>query len=522
MAGFIKARRPGPRLQARGRAPTRQRTVEEKAILGVPWTVVSFGANKVITTLTTLVLARLLSPDDFGVIAVALMVVSFLYWFGGLSFANTIVLRQELDARGLGTALTIMLVTGAVATVLAAAASPAVAALFSNPQVTDVLLAMSSMFLITSLSSFYDAVLQRELEFRRRFVSLGVQTVSYAVVAIALAVAGVGVWSMVIGQIVSGLAYAASLLWLTPRRIRPRFHRPIARSLLVTGRGFMAQGMTVFVRQNADNVTVGHVFGTTALGFYSMAYRLGDLSYWAISDPVARVTFPAFARSQARGEDIRGPFLSVLRMVALVGCPIGVLLSGAADPFTRAIFGEKWLPMVGALSVLGIWSALRPIDTTLFWALNSIHRADLVGWISLAILVPLIPGFIIAVSVGHLEAVAIVVVIDTLISLSVLAVLVRRHLGVSLRALWAAVAPIVLASPIAWAATYFVAHEVVTRPPLLSLVACVSAGLVAYAITLTLLERSLLRQAAEQLLRTMGRPRPPAAHPRRAAEAGER
>lgn len=484
--------------------------MEEKAILGVPWTVVSFAANKVITTVTTLVLARLLSPGDFGVIAVALMVVSFLYWFGGLSFANTVVLRQDLDDLGLGTAFTIMLVTGALATAVAAAASPAVAALFGNSRITGVLLAMSSLFLLTSVSSFYDALLQRELEFRRRFVSLAVQTVSYAVVAIALAVAGAGIWSIVVGQIASGLAYAVTLLWLSPRRVRLRFRRGIARSLMVTGRGFLAQGMTVFVRQNADNVTVGHVFGTTALGFYSMAYRLGDLSYWAISDPVARVTFPAFARSQARGEDIRRPFLSVLRLVALVGCPIGVLLSGAAEPFTRAIFGEKWLPMVGALSVLGIWSALRPIDTTLFWALNSIHRADLVGWISLVILFPLIPGFIIAVSVGHLQAVATVVVIDTLISLVALALLVRRHLGVSLRAMWAAVAPIVLASPVAWGATYLVAHDVVTRPALLSLIAAVVAGLAAYALVLTLLERSLLRQAAGQLMRTLGRSRRPA------------
>ena len=481
--------------------------MEEKAILGVPWTVVSFGANKVITTVTTLVLARLLSPNDFGVIAVALMVVSFLYWFGGLSFANTIVLRQDLDETGLGTALTIMLITGVVSTAVAAALSPTIAALFNNAQVTDVMLAMSSMFLITSVSSFYDAILQRELEFRRRFATLAVQTVAYAVVAIALAIDGAGVWSIVVGQIASGLSYVLALLLLTPRRVRPRFQRRIARSLMVTGRGFLAQGMTVFVRQNADNVTVGHVFGTTALGFYSMAYRLGDLSYWAISDPIARVTFPAFARSQARGEDIRGPFLSVLRMVALVGCPIGVLLSGAAEPFTRALFGEKWVPMIGALSVLGIWSALRPIDTTLFWALNSIGRADLVGWLSLAILLPLIPGFIIAVSVGHLVAVAIVVVIDTLISLSALAVMVHRHLGVSLRDMWRAVAPIVLASPVAWGATYLVAHDVVTKPALLSLLASVVAGLAAYAMILTLLERSLLVHAADQMLRTLGRSR---------------
>jgi O-antigen/teichoic acid export membrane protein len=485
--------------------------MEEKAILGVPWTVVSFGANKVIGTLTTLALARLLSPSDFGLIAIALMVVSFLYWFGGLSFANTIVLRQELDEIGQGTALTLMLVSGLLATAVAAALASTIAGLFHNTRVTGVLIAMSSMFLITSVTSFYDASLQRDLEFRRRFVALGVQTVSYAVLAVALAALGSGVWSIVVGQIGSGLLYAIALLALATHRVKPRFDRTIARSLIVTGRGFLAQGMTVFVRQNADNVTVGYVFGVVSLGFYSMAYRLGDLSYWAISDPIARVTFPAFARSRARGEDIRGPFLSVLRMVALMGCPFGVILSGAAEPFTRALFGERWIPMVGPLAVLGIWSALRPIDTTLFWLLNSIGRADLVGWISLAILVPLVPGFIVAVSVGHLKAVATVVVIDTLISLAVLAWLVRRHVGVQLRDMWRAIAPIVVASPIAWAATFLAAHEVVTHPAGVSLIFSGACGLTAYVIVLSLLERSLLGQALSQLLRVLGRSGEPAA-----------
>jgi O-antigen/teichoic acid export membrane protein len=479
--------------------------VERKAILGVPWTVVSFAANKSISTLTTLVLARLLSPSDFGVIAIALMVVNFLFWFGGLSFAGTLVVRQDLDLRGQGTTLTLMLGSGLAAAAIAAALSPVIAAAFGNAHVTGVLLALSGVFLINSLTSFYDSLLQRELEFRRRFAALCVQTSSYAALAVTLAALGAGVWSLVLGQIGSSVLYAIALLLLAPHRIRPAFDLAQARSLFKTGRGFLGQGVTVFIRQNADNVTVGRVFGSAALGFYSMAYRLGDLSYWAIADPVARVTFPAFARSRERGEDIRGSFLGVLRLVALVGCPAGVILSGAAEPFTRAVLGNRWLPMVAPLGVLGIWAALRPIDSTLFWLLNSVKRAGVVAWLSVAILIPLIPGFIVAVSIGHLAAVAVVVVVDTLISLAALALLVRRHVQIALREMWQAVAPIVLASPAAWAATFLCAHAIGERQPALTLLAAIASGLFTYALTLSALDRSLLRQAADQLLRTVGR-----------------
>jgi lipopolysaccharide exporter len=479
--------------------------MEEKAILGVPWTVGSYAANKILTTTATLVLAHLLSPSDFGLIAIALIVVNFLFWFGGLGFANTVIVRQDLDERGQRTVFSLMLLSGLAVAVIAAAASPLVADAFSNSRVTGVLLVMSSLFVIASLTSFYDAMLQRELEFRRRFAALAVQTASYAAIAILLAVLGAGVWSLVIGQIGSYVLYAGALLWLIPHRLWPGFDRNQARSIITTGRGFLAQGITVFIRQNADSVTVGRAFGTAALGFYSMGYRLGDLSYWAIADPVATVTFPAFARAQERGEPIGGPFLTVLRLVALVGCPVGVMLSAAAGPFTVAVFGVRWLPMIGPLTVLGIWSAIRPIDTTLFWVLNSVQRADLVAWFSAGILIPLVPGFIIASSIGHLTAIAIVVVIDTLISMVLLGLFVRRYVGVRLRDIWLAVEPIVLASPAAWAATYFVDHDLVSHPAGLSLVAAVAAGVGTYAVALAVLERRLLGDALRQLLRVMGK-----------------
>src|SRR5579875_3181302 len=122
--------------------------MERKAILGVPWTVISFAANKGVTTATTLVLARLLAPADFGVMAVAGMVVNFLYWFGGLSFAGTVVVRQDLDARGLGTTLTLMLGSGLVVALIAAGASPLVAAAFGTGRVTGVLIALAGGFVV--------------------------------------------------------------------------------------------------------------------------------------------------------------------------------------------------------------------------------------------------------------------------------------------------------------------------------------------------------------------------------------
>ena len=157
------------------------------------------------------------------------------------------------------------------------------------------LIALSISVMVGGVASFYDSLLQSQLEFRRRFAGLATQTVSFTVVSITLAATGAGVWSLVVGQLVSQALFAIVLVVLAPRRVVPRWDGAIARRVFSTGQGFFTQGVTVFIRQNADTVIVGRAFSAAAVGYYSMAFRLGDLTYSALADPIARVTFPAFA-----------------------------------------------------------------------------------------------------------------------------------------------------------------------------------------------------------------------------------
>jgi PST family polysaccharide transporter len=485
--------------------------MEEKAIRGVPWTFLSFAGPKGLAAVTTLVLARLLSPGDFGVMALAITATSFLYWIGDLGFAGTLILRQDLDRRAHGTLFTLMMSSSLLAALIALGVSPLAADLFHAPRLRGVLAALSAVLLIGGVSGFYDALLQRELEFRRRFAGYAAQSLSNATVAITLAAAGAGVWSLVAGQLASYLALAATFVALSPYRVRPRLERAAARNIFTSSRGFVVQGITLFIRQNIDTVAVGRAFGPRPLGFYSMAIKLGDLSYWTLAGPVAHVTFPAFSRSRHRGEDIRPSFLTVLPLLALVGVPFGILLSGAADPFVRAVLGHKWLPMVGPLTVLGLWAALRPIDSTLGWLLNSVGRAGSTAWVSLIVLVPLVPAFILATHVGRLSAVALVVLGDTLFSLGILSYLIHRHVGLPMRRLWSSLAPILAAAPIMWSVTWGVAHAVGPERPLAALAASALGGLAAYGAVLTLLDRTLLPRALGQILRTIGRAPAPSA-----------
>jgi len=299
--------------------------------------------------------------------------------------------------------------------------------------------------------------------------------------------------------------YAVALLVLAPVRIPPRWDPAVARDVFLTGRGFLVQGGLGFVQQNSDKLAVGGALGSTQLGYYSMSYRLCELPYMAIADPVARVTFPEFARMHADGEDVGPSFLSVLRLIALVTVPMGIVLSGAADPFVEAVLGEQWVPMTASLVVLGLWASVRTLQTTISWLLNSLGHAGLMGMISVFVLVPLIPGLILASEYGGIEAVAWVMLGDIVLSLFTLGYFVNRRCGVSIARQWGAVRPVVLASPPAWLASWLIAEATESAAPAFGLIASAGAGVLAYVAVMSILDREALRGALGQMARTMGR-----------------
>lgn len=479
--------------------------MQDKAIRGVPWTLLSYSGSKVISVLGTVVLARLVAPADFGLLAMATLATNFLNWIADMGFSGTLVLRQDLDARGKGTLLTLMGASGLFAAVIAVAVSPLAALVFHAPRLTGIIAVVALLLPLGSIAGFWEALLQRELEFRRRFAALMVQSFVIAAVSIALAAAGAGVWALVFGQVAGMAALGLVLFAVAPYRVRPTFDREIAASAFRTGRGFLGQGLAMYVRQNVDTVAVGAAFGSRRLGFYSMANRLGDLVYWTIAHPVAKVTFPSFAKTRHAGEDVRPSYLRVAGMVALVSCPVGIIMSAAAEPFTRALFGDRWLPMVGPLEIMGLWAAVRQIDQTIGWLLNSVDRAGVIGWLSVFILVPLVGGCVLATQIGGLTAVALVPLGDTVLSAVISSALARRYVKLSYREQWRSIRPAVLASGPTWIATWGVGQMLGPHHAVAGLVLAVAAGLGVYGGSVSLLEPGMLRQASSDVYRMIGR-----------------
>lgn len=491
-------------------AEPRRRTVDkqgtqDKAARSVPWTFLTYGVNKILMLAITVVLSRLLVPTDFGILALAVLLNGFVGIAGDLGLGAALVLRQDLDRRAQGTVFTATVASWTAIAALATAASPLLADLFAEPRLAPVLPALAWSAVISSVGWFYESVLQRELEFRRRFLAVTLQALAYGAVGIACAVAGAGVWSLVAAQVASALAYSASLAWLAPYRVRPRFDLEVALSVFRSGRGFIVQGGAAFLQQSLDTLVVGRALGTAQLGFYSMAYRLGDLAYSGLADPVARVTFPAFARMRNRGEDVRPAFLSAMSLVALVAFLAATVLSAAADPFTRLVFGRQWLPMIEPLAILGAWAGLRAVEGTLGWLLNSIGEAGRLGASTTLLLLAQLPALVAGAVWGGITGVAWVMLGHMVILSALLALIVSQRASISLAMQWRAVRPAIAAFPVAWGAVHLALWSTAEQVDAVRLPIGVLTAIAVYLPVVTLVEPGLPRRAYFQIRRAFGR-----------------
>lgn len=470
----------------------------------VPWTFVSFGLTKAISLLTTVALAHLLDPSDFGLMALATLAFGALGLFQDLGLGATLVLRQDFEEKALETVLTLLILTSVAVTVIVLALTPLAASLLDQPRLNTILPVLSTSALFSTLAAFYDSMMQREMDFKRRFVGQTSAAVGLTVISIPLAIAGLGVWALVIGQVGSMIIYSTVYLIIAPRRIRPSFDRKVAREAFVSGRGFLAQGWLAWLSENVDYLLVGRLLGEAQLGFYSMAYRLSELTHFGIADPVAKITFPAFARMRVKGEDIATTYLSGLRLVSLLACVVGAILSGAAAPFTLSIFGSSWREMIGPLSVLGIWAAIVPIQVTVGWLLNSTGHAGSVGGLTAAILVPEVPLLIVAAHSSG-TAVAWVILAQAIVSIPLLARIVHHKLGIHIVPHMRAVLPILGATAAAWASSRLVANGTTDIPAFASLLLSALAGLLIYGLIVALLDRRTVRLAFRTARRMLGR-----------------
>lgn len=343
---------------------------------GVRWSAASALGGQAVQFVISIVLARLLLPQDFGLLAMATVFVGFLSIFATMGFGMAVIQRREVSDSMLSSLYYATLVFAGFLAIATAGAAPLCAWIYRDPRVMPVMAALGISFLLSAPGVIPAALLNRQMRFGRLAVADLTSAVINGAVAIALAATGWGVWALVIGSFAGTTAGSALFHLLSRWRPRLIFHLPEVRSVLSFGANVTGFGVFNYFARNADNFIIGAFLGAGPLGFYSLAYKIMLKPRDAVTNMLMRVLFPAFSRMQDDDARLKAAYLRVCGTIAFVTFPMMFGLLAVAQPFVQVVLGEKWLPAVPLICLFEPLGAVQSIGVTAGHLFLAKGRAD--------------------------------------------------------------------------------------------------------------------------------------------------
>lgn len=334
----------------------------DRTTRAVRWRLASTVVGSVAQFGIGVLLARLLTPADFGVVALASVVLGLSRLIGDFGIGSAVVQRSDLTDRHVRTAFTCSVLLGFTVGTALAAASPLAAAVMRNPEVTPVLRVLSIGFVFGGIAVVAGALLRRDLDFRRQFfIDTGSYVLGYGVVAVGLAGRGYGVWSLVWGGLMQSMLASSAQLVAVRHSIRPLLARRELGDLLHFGFGATLNSCVNYVALNADNFVVGRWMGAASLGLYSRAYALMNLPFVYVANVLSSVLFPALAQVQAHPTRLRRGYLVMSQLTAMVAGPSLATLAIAAPHLIPSLYGPQWTGVVLPLQILCVAGYFRAL-----------------------------------------------------------------------------------------------------------------------------------------------------------------
>ncbi len=499
-------------------APRAPQELERSASRGLAYAGARFMIERSVVFVATLVLARLLTPDEFGVVAFSLAVMNYFDAVTDLGLGAALVYRSDArEQRIASTAFWIGLIGASGLAVLLWFVAPLFASFGPGQETVWLLRVLSLQFPLSALGKVHEYRIRASLDFKKLVQPFAVSTFVKGAAAVVAAALGAGVWSLVIGQLVGTFVRSIWLWRVESWHPRPVFSRSATPSLLKFGAGIVAVEILGQIAKSFDYLVVGAKIGATALGFYFLAFRLPELVVLGMFQVANEVLFPFYARlressTHGSNDELRDGYVRTVRLAAAVALPAGLGMAALALPLVLVLYGPEWRPSAAPLAFVAVWAALASLATLPGVVFKATGRSWLLTFTSVLQIAVLLPAVWIAASHG-IAAVAAAQVIEKVISLSILGVFVGRVLRIPWYTTFTAAAPLLLPSAAMAGLVYGVG---LVLGPVLAIAVALPLGVCVYALLLRLFTPDLYQIIVAPALRaSMSRIRPaPTANPR--------
>ena len=360
---------------------------------------------QILSWASTLVIARLLTPADYGLVGMAAVYIGLTALLTEFGFGASIVTLRTLTERQVAQINTTAVLFGVAAFLASCAAAAPIAWFYREPRVVAIVIALATGFIIDSIRTVPAATLERELRFKLLGVLEGARAVVLAVATVAFAFAGYSYWSLVLGTLISGALYTAAILW--QRRVPFAWPRRAEVGPAMTfSRHVLASRLSWFTYSNADQVIAGKVLGANLLGAYTFGWSLAAIAVDKISAIVTRVAPGFFSAVQHDKPALRRYLANLTEGLALATVPVSIGLALVADQFVLLALGETWRPAILPLRLLACYAAFRSIVTILPVVLMVTGEARFAARVNMAAAIAMPIGFGVGAWLGGIVGLA--------------------------------------------------------------------------------------------------------------------
>jgi O-antigen/teichoic acid export membrane protein len=364
--------------------------------------------NRGVGLISTLILVRLLLPEDFGLIAIATALVALVAILGEMSVNVVLVQKKEIDALDLNSAWSLRLVVGVItASALAGLAVP-MSAFYSEPRLEFVVYALAAGVLIDGFSNIGPVFFQRELKFDLDFLLMAGQKLASVVVAVTLAFVFRSYWAMVAGILAGRLAHLA--LSYSLHSYRPRWSRERWNEIFRFSRWLLLNNGLFFLSNRLSDFVLGKLSGPKEVGIFSVAYELAMLPTTDLVAAINRAVLPGYSRMRSDPRVLQQSFLDVGAIIALLALPAALGIGGIAEVLVPVLFGSAWEALIPLIAVLAFAGAITSLWTNSGLAFLALGRPHMITVLTLIRLGLLVPGAIYAAMLHGALGVAIVYV----------------------------------------------------------------------------------------------------------------
>jgi O-antigen/teichoic acid export membrane protein len=347
-----------------------------KAGNAVRWVFVTNTIVQFFNFLVSVSLARILVPEDYGKVSLALVFINAFGIFKDMGLSQALIYRKEDVHRAANVAFTINMAVGLGLYLVILAVSPLVDVIFKTQGLWAVASVLGASVLITSGGLIPAALLDKELQFRKKFLAEVLPVAMYAAISLPMAIKGYGVWSLVAGSLASAFANTGMLWWISRWRPSFRWDWTIAREMLTYGQHLFYTSIFIFLAANLDRFLLGKLVTLKDVGVYTLAFTIGNLPSTQITGVAGKVLFPTYAKIGSDIKKLAEVYALTFRIIAMVSIPAALGLMAVSSNLMSVLYGSKWqacvVPII-ILSGVGLLRSVGAIANNVYLALGKSH-----------------------------------------------------------------------------------------------------------------------------------------------------